>query len=454
MKQRNLKISISGVRGIVGDTLTPQIIVRFAQAFGTFIKSGKVVIGRDTRPSGEMLKYAVISGLLSTGCEIIDLGIVPVPTLQLMVRKLNADGGIMITASHNPIEWNALKFVNSLGTFLTQPQIEYLINIYHHSSFSLKPSTEYKDIIEDNSAYEAHISDILSSVDTKKIRQKKFKVVLDSCNGAGSIITVKLLKELGCEVIPINTDITKIFPRNPEPIPENLVQLCEVVKKEHAVVGFAQDADADRLAIASDKGEAIGEEYTLAFAVKNILSKTNDLTNSSVVINLSTSKMVEDICNEHNIKCYRTKVGEINVVEKIVKMNAIIGGEGNGGVIYPKVNLCRDSLCGIALVLELMANTNLSISELTEKIPKYYMTKTKISLPSDKIMLVLNHFRKKFSGQECNFEDGLRIVFPEGWIHLRPSNTEPIIRIVVETVSNQQTNQLITQIFNEIKTIV
>jgi phosphomannomutase len=454
MKQRNLKISISGVRGIVGDTLTPQIIVRFAQAFGTFIKSGKVVIGRDTRPSGEMVKHAVISGLLSTGCEIIDLGIVPVPTLQLMVRKLNADGGIMITASHNPIEWNALKFVNSYGTFLTQSQIEHLINIYHHSSFSLVPSTEYKNITEDNSAYDTHISEILSSVNVEQIKQKKFKVVLDSCNGAGSIITVKLLKELGCEVIPINTDITKIFPRNPEPIPENLVQLCEVVKKEHAVVGFAQDADADRLAIVSEEGEAIGEEYTLAFAVKNVLLKSKNVSNSSVVINLSTSKMIEDICKEYNAKCYRTKVGEINVVEKIIKLNAIIGGEGNGGVIYPKVNLCRDSLCGIALILELMASTNLSISELTEKIPRYFMTKTKISLPSDKIMMVLNYFRKKFSDHECNFEDGLRVVLPEGWIHLRPSNTEPIIRIVVETISPNLTSQFVTQIFNEIKTIV
>jgi len=222
-----------------------------------------------------------------------------------MVRKLNADGGIMITASHNPIEWNALKFVNSLGTFLTQSQIESLINIYHHSSFLLKPSTEYKDIIEDNSAYDIHISEILSSVDVEKIKNKKFKVVIDSCNGAGSIITVKLLKELGCEVIPINTDVTKIFPRNPEPIPENLKQVCEVVKKENAQVGFAQDADADRLAIVSEKGEAIGEEYTLAFAVKNILSKIKDATNLFVATNLSTSKMVEDICNEYNVKCYK-----------------------------------------------------------------------------------------------------------------------------------------------------
>jgi len=454
MKQRNLKISISGVRGIVGDTLTPQIIIRFAQAFGTFVKSGRVVIGRDTRPSGEMIKYAVISGLLSTGCEIIDLNIVPVPTLQLMVKKLNADGGIMITASHNPIEWNALKFVNSSGTFLTQSQIEHLINIYHHGSFSLVSSTEYKGITEDNSAYETHISQILASVDVEKIKRKRFKVVIDSCNGAGSIITVKLLKELGCDVIPINTDITKIFPRNPEPIPENLTQLCETVRKEKAVIGFAQDADADRLAIVSEKGETIGEEYTLALAVKNVLSKTKNISNPSVVINLSTSKMIEDICNEHNAKCYRTKVGEINVVEKIIKMNAVIGGEGNGGVIYPKVNLCRDSLCGIALVLELMATTDLSISELVEKIPKYYMIKTKISLPSDKIAMVIAHFRKKFSNYECNFEDGLRIIIPEGWIHLRPSNTEPIIRIVVETVSSQLTNQVINQIFDEVKTII
>ncbi|MCX7715937.1 MAG: phosphoglucosamine mutase, partial [Endomicrobia bacterium] len=330
VKQRNLKISISGVRGIIGDTLTPTIVVRFAQAFGTFTNGGKIVVGSDTRPSREMIKHAVISGLISTGCEIIDVGILPVPTVQFIVREVNADGGIMITASHNPIEWNALKFIGPTGTFLTQQQIDRVIDIYHQGSFLLKSSLEYKDVSYDDTIVDLYINKILTSVDSEKIKRRKFKVAIDSCNGAGSVITVKLLEKLGCEVIPINTDITKIFPRNPEPTPENLNQLCEVVKQTNADIGFAQDADADRLSIVSNEGIAIGEEYTLALAVKNVLSKTKEAT---VVVNLSTSKMLEDICAQYNAKCYRAKVGEINVVEKILKLNAIIGGEGNGGVI-------------------------------------------------------------------------------------------------------------------------
>lgn len=450
VKQRNLKISISGVRGIVGDTLIPPIIIRFAQAFGTFTNGGKIVVGTDTRPSREMVKHAVIAGLLSTGCEIVDVGIVPVPTLQFIVRKLNADGGIMITASHNPIEWNALKFVSSTGTFLTQQQIERVIDIYHQGSFTLKSSLEYKQLIYDTTVAETHIEKILSSVDVEKIKKCKFKVVLDSCNGAGSILTIKLLEHLGCQVVAINTDITKPFPRNPEPLPENLKQLCDTVKETNADIGFAQDADADRLAIVSDEGIAIGEEYTLALAVKNVLSKTK----GPVVINLSTSKMVEDICLENNCKLYRTKVGEINVVEKMQKVNAVIGGEGNGGVIYPEVNPCRDSLCGIALILELLSTTGVKLSKLLQQLPKYYMAKSKITISSDKVGTVLNYFRKKFSNEEIDTQDGLRITFSEGWIHLRPSNTEPIIRIVVETAKEELTTQIINELVREIQKLV
>ncbi|MCS7227556.1 MAG: phosphoglucosamine mutase [Endomicrobia bacterium] len=447
VKQRNLKISISGVRGIIGDTFTPTIVVRFAQAFGTFTNGGKIVVGSDTRPSREMIKHAVISGLISTGCEIIDVGILPVPTVQFIVREVNADGGIMITASHNPIEWNALKFIGPTGTFLTQQQIDRVIDIYHQGSFLLKSSLEYKDVSYDDTIVDLYINKILTSVDSEKIKRRKFKVAIDSYNGAGSVITVKLLEKLGCEVIPINTDITKIFPRNPEPTPENLNQLCEVVKQTNADIGFAQDADADRLSIVSNEGVAIGEEYTLALAVKNVLSKTKEAT---VVVNLSTSKMIEDICAQYNAKCYRAKVGEINVVEKILKLNAIIGGEGNGGVIYPKVNPCRDSLCGISLILELLATTDLKLSDIIQQIPKYYMVKTKIALPSDRIFTVLNYFRKKFIDKEVNTEDGLRVNLTEGWIHLRPSNTEPIIRLVVETSSQEKTSMLVNHIFEEI----
>jgi len=274
--------------------------------------------------------------------------------------------------------------------------------------------------------------------------------VLDSCNGAGSILTIKLLEHLGCQVVAINTDITKPFPRNPEPLPENLKQLCDTVKETNADIGFAQDADADRLAIVSDEGIAIGEEYTLALAVKNVLSKTK----GPVVINLSTSKMVEDICLENNCKLYRTKVGEINVVEKMQKVNAVIGGEGNGGVIYPEVNPCRDSLCGIALILELLSTTGVKLSKLLQQLPKYYMAKSKITISSDKVGTVLNYFRKKFSNEEIDTQDGLRITFSEGWIHLRPSNTEPIIRIVVETVKEELTTQIINELVREIQKLV
>jgi len=429
----SLKISISGVRGVVGDSLTPGLLARFAQAFGTFLGGGRVVIGRDPRTSGEMVRQAVAAGLLSSGCRIVDIGVCPTPTLQLAVRRLGARGGIAITASHNPPEWNALKFVGADGLFLSEDSGRQLLDIYHQGDYTKVRGARMRPIEERRDGSDAHLGAILQALGPVTAA-RPIRVVLDACNGAGSTITPRLLQALGVDAVAINATPDGTFPRPAEPLPENLAALCDAVREHHADVGFAQDMDADRLAIVSEHGVPIGEERTLVLAAQYVLSKTL----GAVVTNIATTHALEAVAARYGVPVFRTRVGEANVAQGMRRHHAIIGGEGNGGVIYPAINFARDSLVGIALVLHLLAETGQSVSELTAALPRCEMAKYRVVCPPPRIVEVLRRVREEYAHFDINLQDGVKVTMPEGWFLLRGSNTEPVLRLVAEAPTEHE----------------
>ena len=442
-----LKISISGVRGVVGQSLTPTLLTRFAQAFGTHTGPGTIVIGRDPRTSGEMVKHAVVAGILSTGNRVVDIGVCPVPTVQLQVRHRRAQGGIAITASHNPAEWNALKFIGPSGLFLNAGQARELLDIYHQGEYTKVGGADLRTVEEIEGATDLHIKSILDVLgplpQPDKRPQRKLRVVLDSCNGAGSLVGPKLIEALGAEVIPLNVTPDGSFPRPAEPLPENLGDLCRAVKEHQADIGFAQDMDADRLAIVSENGEAIGEDYTLVLAMLYVLGREQ----GAAVANLSTTSAVADVAKKFGFPIFFTKIGEVNVNDTMQQKHAVIGGEGNGGVIYPRINFARDSLVGIALVLHLLAESGKSVTELLETVPRYYIVKEKLACPSDRIAGVLRTVRQEFAQFPLDTRDGVKVVMPDGWLLVRGSNTEPIVRVVAEAKSEEQAREMVNRIY-------
>jgi phosphomannomutase len=441
-----LKISISGVRGVVGQSLTPKLLTRFAQAFGTHTGPGTIVIGRDPLTSGEMVKHAVVAGILSTGNRVIDIGVCPVPTVQLQVRHRRAQGGIAITASHNPAEWNALKFIGSSGLFLDAAQARELLDIYHQGEYTKVGGAELRTVEVIEGATDLHIRSILDALGPLPQTHRRLRVVLDSCNGAGSLVGPKLIEALGAEVIPINVTPDGSFPRPAEPLPENLGDLCRVVREHQADVGFAQDMDADRLAIVSNEGEAIGEDNTLVLAMLYVLSHEK----GPVVANLSTTLAVEDVAKLFGCPVFLTKIGEVNVTDAMQQHNAVIGGEGNGGVIYPRINFARDSLVAMALVLHLLAESGKSVTELLETVPRYHIVKDKITCPSDRVSTVLRMVREQFAEFPMDTRDGVKVMTKDGWFLVRGSNTEPIIRIVAEAKSEERAREIIDRVYREV----
>jgi phosphomannomutase len=434
-----LKISISGVRGVVGESLTPDLLVRFAEAFGTYMGRGaSVVVGRDTRTSGEMVQYAVLAGLVSAGCRVTLLDIVPVPTLQYAVRKLGADGGIEITASHNPVEWNALKFIRGDGCFLNYYQARELLDIYHQGDYAKAYSSAMTRPRKYGHAVEDHIEAIIKALGKLPKSKKRIRVVVDCVNGAGSVMSVELLRRLGCEVFAINDTPDGIFPRPPEPLPENLAALCDEVRRRDADIGFAQDADADRLAIVSEKGLPIGEDYTLAIAVDHILTRTP----GTVVVNLSTTRAVDDIAAAHGCRVVKSKIGEINVVEMMKAENAVIGGEGNGGVIYPAINYARDSFTGMAIALHYITDRKKPVSKLVAAMPAYKMTKSTIACPLNRAQEVVEFLIEKYKSKKLVLADGVKIPFGRSWALVRASNTEPILRVISEAPGDAESRRL------------
>jgi phosphomannomutase len=447
--QKDLMAGISGVRGVVGTSLTPEILTKYSAAFGKFCKSGgqeafpKIVLGRDSRTSGEMCRLAVLSGLLATGCEVIDIGICPTPTVQIAVEGLKAKGGIVITASHNPIQWNALKFIGSDGTFLVQRETEKLFDLIKNDKIIYQSWSGLGKVKSDCSWIQKHIQKILrlKYIDVKKIKGKKLKVVLDCCNGAAGTISPNLLKALGCQVVELFCSPDGNFAHDPEPRPENLISLCRAVKKNKADIGLANDPDVDRLAIVSDRSVPLGEEATLALTTKFILKRK---PKSKVVTNVSTSRMIDDIAKEFGSKVYRTKVGEAHVVAKLKEVKGIIGGEGNGGVILPELHYGRDALVGMALILEYLAESEKTITDLTSDLPRYFMIKKREKLTKD-FERNLAKLKRKYAKEKINSIDGVKIDFKESWIHIRKSNTEPIFRIIAEAKTKKKAKELVSE---------
>lgn len=430
-----LIITVSGLRGIVGENLTPQVAADYGRAFGSFLRSKSadadkltVCMGRDSRPSGQLLASAVTSGLTTAGIDVIDLGIVTTPTVGIMVRHLACAGGVIITASHNPSPYNGVKLL--LDNAMAPPPnvAEQIKNRFLNRDFVAPGSLKPGEISGNDKSDDIHIAKVLRIVDQKTIAEKRFKVILDSVNGAGGRPGIKLLTALGCKITPVNTEPTGLFAHPPEPTAENLASLCDAVKTAHADIGFAQDPDADRLAIVDETGTYIGEEYTLALAAKLIFSKQT----GNAAANLSTSRMIDDIAKVAGGHVIRTPVGEANVASAMIKNNCVIGGEGNGGVIDLRIGPIRDSLVAMAFALQLLAQTGKTISQLVGEIPRYSMTKYKFPADKAKVKLILDAVKKLFPDAKIDSSDGFRFDFPDAWIHIRSSNTEPIVRVIAE----------------------
>lgn len=436
-------ISVSGIRGVIGSAFTPGMALDFVQAYAAYLKKNKnqplVLLAQDTRPSGAMMRHAVLAGLIGSGCKIVDLGVVSTPTLQLAIPTMGADGGICITASHNPVEWNALKFFQSSGMYLDKEMGLEVIDLYDNKKFACGSWAEMGTVETDDLATAAHIKRVLSLVDVEKIRAKRFKVVLDACCGAGGVISPTLLDELGCEKIVINGELTGLFPHNPEPLNENLVQLANAVKMHGADIGFAHDADADRVAVVTDDGQPIGEDYSLVWGVAHVLKHRK---RGPVVTNLSTTSAVEAVAAQYGCQVERTPVGDANVSGKMKEIGAVIGGEGNGGVIWPDMQLGRDGIAAIALLLEFVAMEGKTSSEVAASLPHFAIRKTTHDFPRERVPQLFQWLKVKEKGVTTDERDGLKFIWADRWVHIRPSGTEPILRLILEAPTEPEAHLL------------
>lgn len=455
--------SISGIRGtiggIVGDNLTPIDAVKFASAYGTFLKNSlkkdtlTVVIGRDARISGPMIHQLVMQTLVGLGINVIDLGLSTTPTVEVAVPLEKADGGIILTASHNPKQWNALKLLNNKGEFLSGAEGALILEIAESDAFNFADVDSLGKITEITNYMDRHIDEVLNLklVDAEAVKKKNYKVVVDGVNSSGGIVIPALLKKMGVEVVELYCEPNGHFPHNPEPLKEHLTDICELVVKEKADFGIVVDPDVDRLAFISNDGEMFGEEYTLVAVADYVLSKTPGNT----VSNMSSSRALKDITDKHQGVYEASAVGEVNVVELMKKNNAIIGGEGNGGIIYPEAHYGRDSLVGVALFLTHLANQDLDVAALRASYPAYYMSKNKIELtPEINVDEILEAMQNKYASEKISTIDGVKIDFADSWVHLRKSNTEPIIRIYTEAPTQDAADALAQRILNEIEQIV
>lgn len=455
--------SISGIRGTiggnVGENLTPIDAVKFASAYGTFLKNNlqkdklTIVIGRDARISGPMIHQLVMQTLVGLGIDIIDLGLSTTPTVEVAVPLEKADGGIILTASHNPKQWNALKLLNNKGEFLSGAEGALILDIAESDDFDFADVDNLGTVTEITNYMDKHINEVLNLklVDTEAVKSKKFKVVVDGVNSSGGIVIPALLEKMGVEVVKLYCEPNGHFPHNPEPLKEHLKDICELVVKEQADFGIVVDPDVDRLAFISNNGEMFGEEYTLVAVADYVLSKTPGNT----VSNMSSSRALKDVTEKHGGMYEASAVGEVNVVELMKKNNAIIGGEGNGGIIYPEIHYGRDALVGVALFLTRLAKQDLDVASLRASYPQYFMSKNKIELtPEINVDAILEEMKKRYSNEKITTIDGVKIDFVESWVHLRKSNTEPIIRIYTEAHTQQQADGLAQTILNEIQEIV
>ena len=443
-----LKISISGIRGIIGDGLDIRTVVDYTAAFSClFPKKAKIVVARDTRLTGDTIANSVISTLMASGINVIYIGITPTPTALYMVEKLKAHGGIMVSASHNPIEWNALKLIGKGGKFLDEKSVQELNKLYEKKSSRFVRALETGTYQKIDDAIEQHIKRIIRFIDVDKIKKSNFKVACDYINGTGLFATPKLLKALGVKEISINKEHTGKFSHVAEPSASSMKSLSELAKKNKVDIGFTQDPDADRLAIVLNDGTIVSEEYTLALCAKYLWN----VGKGNAAVNLSTSRMIDDLAKEKGYSVDRTKIGEINVSSHVVKNRLYFGGEGNGGIIVPAVSPGRDSLLGIALILELMAKENKTIKEIVEEIPKYEIVKEKLEVAKIDENSFLKNIKSKFPKSKITTIDGIKVDLDNGWLHVRSSNTEPIVRIIAEAKTKKEAKELIKTAIDIIK---
>jgi len=455
--------SISGIRGTiggkVGDNLTPLDVVKFASAFGTWLQNNKnkkdltLIIGRDARISGSMVNSLVTATLQGLGINVVDLGLSTTPTVEVMVPELNADGGIILTASHNPKQWNALKLLNEKGEFISGENGAEVLALAENEDFDYAEVDDLGKYETRDDAFDIHIQQILDlpMVDAEAIKAKKYKIVLDAVNSTGGIAIPMLLDKLGCETVKLYCEPNGQFPHNPEPLKEHLGDICELVIKENADFGVVVDPDVDRLALVDEKGEMFGEEYTLVAVADYLLKNKNGVA----ISNLSSSRALRDVAQTHNSEYFASAVGEVNVVNLMKEKNAVIGGEGNGGIIYPDLHYGRDSLVGVALFLTHLAKENKTVSELRAGYPSYFMGKKKIELtPEIDVDSLLTKMEKEYQNEEVSTVDGVKIDFENNWVHLRKSNTEPIIRIYTEAKSQEEADKLGDDMIAKIKSLI
>jgi len=454
--------SISGIRGTiggeVGDSLSPLDIVRFTASYATFIKkqggsSSTIIIGRDARISGEMVSSIVSGTLMGCGFDVLDIGLSTTPTVEVAVQLKQSAGGIIITASHNPKEWNALKLLNGKGEFLSATDGEEILALAENDNFTFTGVNNLGAYIFDDSYNDKHIEQVLNLklVDVGLVKSAGFKVVVDAVNSTGGFMIPRLLEKMGVECVKLFCNPNGQFPHNPEPLPENLTEISKLVVKEKADFGIVVDPDVDRLALVCEDGSMFGEEYTLVTVADFILSKTPGNT----VSNLSSTRALRDITNNHNGQYQASAVGEVNVVEKMKACNAIIGGEGNGGIIYPALHYGRDALIGVALFLTQLAERKISAKTLRDSYPNYFISKNKIQLTSEiDVDAILSTLEEKYKDEQITTIDGLKIDFKDGWVHLRKSNTEPIIRIYAESDAEEKAIAFAQKMIQEIKELL
>ena len=446
MGPEGLMVSVSGIRGRVGAGLTPEVVASYAAAFGAWAiaadSSKPVVVGRDSRVSGPMFHRIVVGTLQSVGARVIDLGLTTTPTCQLAVEHHHAGGGLMISASHNPIEWNALKCIGPSGLFLDAAEGAAFRSLVGQS-FPRATWDRLGAVEADDEAPGRHIDAVLAlpMIDVERIRARGFRVALDCCRGAGAVIMPTLLERLGCQVAVINLEPDGRFPRPPEPVAENLGELEALVSQTGADVGFAVDPDVDRLAIVDDRGKAIGEDYTLALAARVVLKRRP----GTVVTNLSTSRIVDDMAAEAGGRVIRAPVGEVNVAVRMREERAVVGGEGNGGVILPELHLGRDAPLAAALVLQLLSEGEETLSQIVSHYPRYAIVKDKLDRPPVALDAVYDALKSTFDGAQVDTQDGLRLSWPDSWVHIRPSGTEPIVRVIAEAPSEGAARALVAR---------
>lgn len=446
-----LMISVSGIRGIFGTHLTPENLVTFTAAYGTWLGGGKVVVGRDSRVTGQICEDIVCATLQSTGCDVIKVGIATTPTVAMGVLRHQASGGIILTASHNPAHWNALKLLNDKSEFLDADQGKEVLDIVEKGTFSYQLYDAIGSLTMDDTINEYHIDEILKLpyIDTDLIKNHGFTVAVDAVNGAASHSLPDLLEKLGATVHKIHCTPNGIFPHNPEPLPEHLTEICEFVKTNHCDLGVVTDPDGDRLALVDENGRLFGEEYTQVMAFDLLLSKKS----GDIATNLSSSRASDDIAKKYGQVCHRSAVGEINVVKVMQKKNALIGGEGNGGVINPDLHPGRDALVGTAMALQLLAEKKQKASAYRDTLPHYEMSKQKLELAALGVDAdeLLEKVASAFKDRQPNRVDGVKIDFDEGWVHFRKSNTEPIVRVYSEANSKEKAEEIAEKVISMIR---